>query len=222
MLKIGLEVHVSLNKLNTKLFCSCRIPDEDSLPNSTTCITCLGMPGSKPVLNKKAVEYALRLAMALNFKINKEFFFSRKTYFYPDMAKNYQITQYEIPIGEKGHINMDSGKEIRLRRIHLEEDPGALIHHDSYVLVDYNRSGIPLCEIVTEPDISSAEEAREFIKKLNAIIGYLGIFDNKNGTIKADVNISMDDYERVEIKNINGFQAIEKAVIYESSRQKNL
>ena len=219
---IGLEVHVSLNRLNSKLFCGCKIPSEDSTPNSTTCVTCLGMPGSKPVLNKKAVEHAIKLALALNFTINKEFFFSRKTYFYPDMTKNYQITQYEIPIGEHGFITLDSGKKISLRRIHLEEDPGALIHFPSYVLVDYNRAGIPLCEIVTEPDISTAEEAKEFIKKLNAIISYLGIFDPKSGTIKADVNISMQGYERVEIKNINGFQAIEKAVTYEAARQEQL
>jgi len=222
MLKIGLEVHVPLNKLNTKLFCSCKIPDENSEPNSATCEICLGMPGSKPVLNKIAVEYALKLALALNFKMNKSFFFSRKTYFYPDMTKNYQITQYEVPIGENGHITLNSGKKISIRRIHLEEDPGALIHYENYVLIDYNRAGIPLCEIVTEPDISSAEEAREFIKKLDTIIGYIGIFDNKKGSIKADVNVSIKGYERVEIKNVNGFQAIEKAVIYESTRQEDL
>lgn len=222
MLKIGLEVHVSLNKVNTKLFCGCKLPDENAEPNSTTCEICLGMPGAKPVVNKKAIEHALRLALALNFKINKEFFFSRKTYFYPDMTKNYQITQYEVPIGENGAVLLDSGKKIRLRRIHLEEDPGALLHYPSYVLIDYNRAGIALCEIVTEPDISSAEEAREFIKKINNVISYLKIFDNKTGTIKADVNVSIEGNERVEVKNINGFQAIEKAVVYESARQESL
>ncbi len=221
-MKIGLEVHVSLNRLNSKLFCGCKIPGENAEPNSTTCEVCLGMPGSKPVLNKKAVEHALKLALALNFKINKEFYFSRKTYFYPDMTKNYQITQYEVPVGENGYVILDSGKKIRLRRIHMEEDPGALVHFENYVLIDYNRAGIPLCEIVTEPDISSAEEAREFIKKLNTIISYLNVFDNKTGTIKADVNLSMEGFERVEIKNVNGFQAIEHAAIYEAGRQEKL
>ena len=151
---IGLECHVELNT-DTKLFCSCPTKGSEE-PNTRTCPTCLGMPGSKPVLNKKAVEFALKLCLALNCKINPQLIFSRKSYFYPDMAKNYQISQYEIPLGENGKLNLSSGKEIGITRVHMEEDPAALVHpsgmqKSAYVLVDYNRSGNPLLEIVTNP-----------------------------------------------------------------------
>ncbi len=222
---IGLECHLALNKLNTKLFCSCKQPSPDSKPNTKTCEICLGLPGSKPVLNKKALQHALKLAIALNCKIAKEMVFSRKVYFYPDMPKNYQITQYEIPLGENGYIYLDSGKKIRITRIHLEEDPGALIHPSGsiqtsqYTLVDYNRAGIPLVEVVTEPDLESPEEAREFLKKLISIVSYLDIYDPELSTLKADVNISIKGGQRVEIKNVSGFKEVEKALIYEEARQ---
>src|SRR3989338_6010324 len=227
---IGLECHIELN-CNTKLFCSCPTKANEGaedLPNTRTCPTCLGMPGSKPVLNKKAVEYAIKLCLALNCKINKELIFSRKSYFYPDMSKNYQITQYEIPLGDGGNLKLKSGKEIGITREHMEEDPAALIHpsgmqQSAYVLVDYNRSGNPLLEIVTKPEVESAEEARDFMKQLITTLSYLKIFDINNGIIKADANVSIKEsqYRRIEIKNITGFREIERALNYEIGRQKH-
>ncbi len=222
---IGLEIHSEL-ATDTKLFCGCRTHGDDK-PNSRTCEVCLGMPGSKPVLNKKAVDYTLRLCLALGCKISSELIFSRKSYFYPDMAKNYQISQYEIPLGTKGKLKLHTGKTIGITRVHIEEDPAALIHpsgmtKSKYVLVDYNRSGDPLAEIVTEPDLESPEEARLFMKQLITILNYLGIFDVNRCIIKADANISIKEtgYTRVEIKNITGFKEIEKALKYEVERQK--
>ncbi len=224
---IGLEIHIELDT-NTKLFCGCRTKSETEEPNTLTCPTCLGMPGAKPVLNKKAVEYALLLALALKCKIAKELIFSRKIYFYPDMSKNYQITQYEIPLGENGEVLLSEQKKIRIARAHMEEDPAALVHpngiaNSQYVLVDYNRSGRPLCEVVTEPDMSAPEEAREFLRKLITLLRYLKIFDYKTGVIKADANISIKEsnYTRVEIKNITGFKEIERALQYEIERQRH-
>jgi len=165
--------------------------------------------------------------MALNCKIADELIFSRKSYFYPDMAKNYQITQYEVPLGEKGVLKLKSGKDIKITRLHIEEDPAALVHPESittskFVMVDYNRSGHPLAEIVTEPDMTSPEEARDFLKELIRILTYLKIFDVNNGIIKADANISIKEsgYVRSEIKNITGFKEIERALNYELGRQK--
>ncbi|MFH2027858.1 MAG: Asp-tRNA(Asn)/Glu-tRNA(Gln) amidotransferase subunit GatB [Nanoarchaeota archaeon] len=224
---IGLEIHVEL-KTDSKLFCGCqRAADEDEQPNTRCCPVCLGHPGSKPVLNKKAVEYAIKLALATKSKIADSLIFSRKSYFYPDMSKNYQISQYEIPLATKGKIKLESGKEISLTRIHMEEDPAALVHpagmeKSSFVLVDYNRSGDPLCEIVTEPDMVSPEEARDFMKQLITILEYLDIFDVNNCIIKADANISIKEsgYIRAEVKNITGFKDIERALRYEVERQK--
>ena len=222
---IGLEVHVELNT-KTKLFCSCPTKGNEE-PNSRTCEVCLGHPGSKPVLNKKAVEFALKLCLALNCKINPELIFSRKSYFYPDMAKNYQITQYDIPLGKKGKLNLSSGKEIGITRVHMEEDPASLVHpggmqQSSYVLVDYNRSGNPLVEIVTEPELSNAADARDFMKNLITILTYLEIFDENNNIIKADANISIKEsgFVKAEVKNITGFKEIERALNYEIERQK--
>jgi len=217
---IGLEVHISLNT-HTKLFCSCPLPKEGDEPNTKTCDTCVGFPGSKPVVNKKAIAYALKLCLALHCAISPEVVFSRKVYFYPDMGKNYQITQYEQPLGSNGKLNIGD-KEITLTRIHIEEDPAALLHQGSTVLVDYNRSGKPLCEIVTAPDFESADEAREFLKRLITILIYLDIFDQKEGVIKADANVSIKGYERAEIKNITGFKEIERAINYEIERQRVL
>ena len=223
---IGMEVHVEL-ATDSKLFCGCATSGNDD-PNSRTCEVCLGMPGSKPVLNKKAVDYALKLCLALGCKINPELIFSRKSYFYPDMAKNYQISQYEIPLGLNGKIKLDNGKIVGITRVHMEEDPAALIHpsgmqQSNYVLIDYNRSGDPLVGIVTEPEIESPEEAREFMKQLISILNYLDIFDINRCVIKADANISIKEsgYKRVEIKNITGFKEIERALKYEVERQQS-
>jgi len=226
---IGLEVHIGLNT-KTKLFCACPTKpkeNEEDLPNSRCCPTCLGHPGSKPILNKKAVEFALKLCLALNCKISPELIFSRKSYFYPDMAKNYQISQYEIPLGKNGALKLRDGKETGIARVHMEEDPASLVHpagmkESAYVLVDYNRSGNPLAEIVTEPGLESPEDARDFMKQLIAVLNYLEIFDINGGIIKADANISINesDYTRVEIKNITGFKEIERALAYEVKRQK--
>src|SRR3989338_809165 len=181
---IGLEVHCEINT-KTKLFCGCPTKGNEE-PNTRTCEVCLGHPGSKPVLNKKAVEFAVKLCLALDCKLSKELIFSRKSYFYPDMAKNYQISQYELPLGSDGKLKLKSGKDIGIIRVHMEEDPASLVHpqgmqHSSYVLVDYNRSGNPLLEIVTQPELSSAEEARDFMKQLITILSYLEIFNvNEN------------------------------------------
>src|SRR3989344_223836 len=160
---IGLEIHVELNT-DSKLFCGCTTKSKE--PNTSTCPICLGHPGSKPVLNKKCVDYAIKLGLALNCSIANELVFSRKSYFYPDMAKNYQVTQFELPLCSDGFITLDSGKKISITRAHIEEDPASLVHlggisDSTFVLVDYNRSGHPLCEIVTDPDMQSPEEARE-------------------------------------------------------------
>ena len=224
---IGIECHIEL-KTDSKLFCGCkRAGEENEEPNTRTCPVCLGHPGSKPVLNKKAVEYAIKLALATNSKIADELIFSRKSYFYPDMSKNYQITQYEIPLATEGKIRLDNKKEIGLVRLHMEEDPAALVHpsgmRDSkYVLVDYNRSGDPLVEVVTKPEMTSPGEARDFMKQLITILEYLEIFDVNNCIIKADANISIKEsnYQRAEIKNITGFKEIERALNYEVARQK--
>ena len=219
---IGLECHVQL-ATDSKLFCGCPTLSEE--PNTACCPVCLGHPGSKPVLNAKALDYALKVALAFNCEINQEFFFSRKTYFYPDMSKNFQITQYEIPVGMKGFIVLSNGKKVGIRRVHLEEDPAALVHEagmgtSNYCLVDYNRSGIPLVEIVTEPDMDSPEEARDFLDQLTTILSYLKVYSPTTGTLKADCNVSVYGNNRVEVKNVSGKKAVEKALAFEAARQK--
>lgn len=241
---IGLEIHIGL-ETQTKLFCSCtnevqhnketETVDEfgfkvtPDLPNIHCCPVCLGHPGAKPVLNNTALLYATRLALALQCEVAQDVVFSRKTYFYPDLAKNYQITQFEEPLGKRGFLEYDIDKKVRLTRIHIEEDPAAIVHdagltQSQYSLLDYNRSGNPLCELVTEPDLHSPQQAREFIKSLITLLGYLDIFDTKNGLLKADANVSIKEsgYSRVEIKNINGLREIERALTYEISRQKEV
>ncbi|MFH0875281.1 MAG: Asp-tRNA(Asn)/Glu-tRNA(Gln) amidotransferase subunit GatB [archaeon] len=222
---IGLEIHIELNT-KSKLFCSCATHGNEE-PNTRTCEICLGMPGSKPKVNKKAIEYSLSLALALKCKIAPEILFSRKSYFYPDMSKNYQITQYEHPLGKNGYLTIEN-KKVGITRVHLEEDPASLIHpggiqNSKLTLIDYNRSGNPLCEIVTEPEIYSPAEAHEFLKQLVNILVYLGIFDQKKNIIKADANISIKEtgYVRAEIKNISSFKEIVKALEYEFTRQKH-
>lgn len=226
-IKIGLEIHVSLNT-KTKLFCGCEIK-KDAEPNSMTCPICLGHPGSRPTLNRQAVLFALKVCLAFDSKIADKIIFSRKTYFYPDMSKNYQITQYEEPLGSGGELTFSSGKKIRLRRVHVEEDPAALIHptgveSSAYVLVDYNRSGIPLVEIVTEPDMSSPEEARDFMNQLRKVIEHIGVYDVDNCIVKADVNVSIKEsrFIRAEVKNVSGFKQIEDAIIHEVARQRHV
>ncbi|MBI2507373.1 Asp-tRNA(Asn)/Glu-tRNA(Gln) amidotransferase subunit GatB [Candidatus Woesearchaeota archaeon] len=212
-MKIGIEAHIQLSTLS-KIFCSCPTSGSEN-PNTLTCPTCLGLPGSKPVLNKEALHQAIKVALALNCSMPTETFFSRKNYFFPDLPKSYQISQYEIPIGINGKL-----ENIRMRRIHLEEDPGALIHKGNTTLIDYNRSGIPLIEIVTEPDFKSPNEVRLFLRKLITILEYLSIYTRKSeATMKADANISTTG-EKVEIKNITGLKEIERALEYEAARQK--
>jgi aspartyl-tRNA(Asn)/glutamyl-tRNA(Gln) amidotransferase subunit B len=225
---IGLECHISL-KTKTKLFCSCLNGTGSEEPNTLTCEVCLGHPGSKPILNKKAVQFATKLGLALKCKVAEKVIFSRKSYFYPDLSKNYQISQYELPIASSGVITLPSGKKVEITRAHLEEDPASLVHPKSisesnFVLIDYNRSGAPLIEIVTEPCLTSASEAREFMNHLVTLLHYLDIFDINTCTLKADANISIKEsgYVRSEIKNVTGFKEIERALIYEIERQKKV
>src|SRR3989338_5640858 len=209
---VGLECHVTINKgVKTKLFCGCVLPPEQAKPNEYTCPTCLALPGAKPRPNKRVIEQAVKVALALHCTIQSPIIFSRKTYFYPDLPSNYQRTQYEVPLGKNGYLMLDSGKKIRIERIHIEEDPGALMHQGSITLIDYNRSGTPLCEIVTDPDLSSGKEAREFLNKLQTIVEYIEIFDPITGTLKADANVNIPGHMHTEIKNIGGFKDIEDA-----------
>jgi len=228
---VGLEVHCQLDT-KSKLFCGCSTDYRNDGPNTHVCPVCLGLPGTMPVLNKRAIEYAMRVAKALNCTVIPESEFSRKNYFYPDLDKAYQITQYDKPLAEGGYVEIegDDGKErkIQLTRIHVEEDPGRLVHMGNaergrYSLVDYNRSGIPLIEIVSEPEMRSPKEARKFLNKLRATLEYLGVFDSeKEGSIRVDANISLRGSARVEIKNISSYKGVEKALTFEVTRQKNL
>ncbi len=218
MQKIGLETHVQL-KTKSKLFCSCSTANAKE--NENTCPICLGFPGTRPLLNKKAVELAVQIALAMKCKIADKAVFSRKSYLYPDLAKNYQITQYDNPIGEKGVFN-----GINITRVHLEEDPGKITHVGGnpmtakYVTVDYNRSGIALCEIVTEPDFKNPQQARIYLEKLFDLLAYLDLIDpNQDGVMRSDCNASVDGGERVEIKNVTGFAAAEKALKSELNQQ---
>ncbi len=232
---IGLEVHIQLTNLKTKLFCGCKSNYQGAEPNTYTCPICLGLPGSLPVVNKKAIEFAIRLALALGSNINKSNYFFRKNYFYPDMCKNYQITQFHKAGGQAfadgGKITIklnDKKKDLQLNRIHLEEDPGRLVHKGSiatspFTLVDYNRSGVTLIEIVTEPVMKSPEEAREFLNQVKLIVQYTGISDlDLEGAVRVDANISIKGNPRSEVKNINSFKEVESALKYEIIRQKNL
>lgn len=222
---IGLETHVQLNT-KSKMFCGCPTKGPDT-PNTRTCEVCIGAPGSKPRLNKEVINKALSVALALNCDINKQMTWDRKSYFYPDMGKNYQITQYDTPIGAKGFLKVGD-KKIRITRIHMEEDPAKLNHVGGgittakYVHVDYNRSGTPLIEIVTEPDMKSPEEAREYLRQLLSILEHLGVFESGDYTIKSDCNISINGGARVEVKNVSGLKNVELALRYELVRQKNL
>ena len=230
---IGLEVHAQL-KTKTKIFCNCST-SFGAPPNTHTCPVCLGMPGVLPVLNKKVVEYALRMALATNCKINNESRFARKNYFYPDLPKGYQISQYELPIAEHGFLKIETDglkKKIGITRIHMEEDAGKLTHDPSrpFSMVDFNRTGVPLIEIVSEPDIRSPEEAGAYLRQLRSIVRYLGICDGnmEEGSFRCDANISLRPVgsetfgTRAELKNLNSFKHVEKALHYEIIRQKEI
>lgn len=227
---IGLEVHVEL-ATNTKIFCSCST-EFGGAPNTHTCPVCTGMPGSLPVLNKQVVEYALAVGLAVNCKINQYCKFDRKNYFYPDNPQNYQISQLYLPICHDGYVEIDtpSGKKkIGIHEIHMEEDAGKLIHDEweDCSLVDFNRSGVPLIEIVSEPDMRSGEEVIAYLEKLRLIIQYLGASDCKlqEGSMRADVNLSVREAgakefgTRTEMKNLNSFKAITRAIEGERKRQ---
>ena len=214
-MKIGLEVHVGL-PTKTKLFCRCKTYAAE--PNTAICPICTGMPGSKPMLNKASVAQAMEIAKALNCKISNSISFVRKIYFYPDLPKSYQVTQKELAIGGDGFVSI-SNKKIRIRRVQLEEDPAKILRENNYTLIDYNRSGQPLVEIVTEPDISSEEELKIFMNELRSMLYYLDVDINQE--MKVDLNISLSD-NRVEIKNITGIKNLIDALDYESKRQQKL
>ena len=245
---IGLEVHVQLETA-TKIFCGCSTePEEDEEPNTRTCPVCLGLPGALPVLNEGAVEAAVKVGKALDADVAEDTRFHRKNYYYPDLPKNFQITQYDAPICADGSLEVSvegERREITIRRAHLEEDPGSLQHKggsiDSaeYTLVNYNRAGTPLMEIVTDPDFRSPKETRRFLSKLEEVLEYLGVFDaSRDGSLRIDANISLvpeedvdddgtisesalESANRTEVKNISSHKGAEQALAYEVTRQKN-
>lgn len=237
---VGLEIHVEL-ATTTKMFCRCAVPSLSDKPNTRTCPICLGLPGALPYTNSKAIEDCIKIGLALNCTINKDSFFERKNYFYPDLAKGFQTSQYLHPFGEKGYLDIQvngTTKRIGITRVHMEEDTGKLTHATvdgkEVSLIDFNRSSVPLVEIVTEPDIRSGEEAKIFLTELQKIIRYLGVStaDMEKGQMRLEPNISlapvgwkMDDglpKYKVEVKNINSFRFVEKAIGFEEIRQAQL
>lgn len=227
---IGLEVHAQL-LTDTKIFCGCSTKF-GAAPNSHTCQICLGMPGVLPVLNKKVVEFAMKMALATDCEINKSCSFARKNYFYPDLPKGYQISQYAYPLAEHGYVILDvdgKQKKIGITRIHMEEDAGKLIHdeHNPVSYVDLNRTGVPLIEIVSEPDMRSSEEAADYLKRLHEILVYLEICDGnmEEGSFRCDANVSIKPKgqkefgTRTELKNMNSFRNVQRALEYEIKRQ---
>lgn len=228
---IGMEVHVELST-QSKMFCGCRAEFFGVEPNTHTCPTCLGLPGALLVINKQAVAYTIMLGQALHCEIQPHNIFARKNYFYPDLPKGYQISQYELPLCLNGYLEVqpegsDSPKRIRIRRAHLEEDTGKLTHVGKHSLVDLNRAGVPLLEIVTEADITSAEEAYAYVSKLRQMVRYLGVStgDMEKGAMRCEVNLSLTDPQtgawgtKVEVKNLNSFRSVRNAIAYEIERQ---
>lgn len=228
---IGLEVHVQL-LTKTKIFCSC-VNSFGKDANSQTCPVCLGLPGSLPVFNKEVLDLSIKAALALNCKVAENMKFDRKNYFYPDLPKGYQVSQYDMPLAEKGYLDVclkKGAKRIGITRLHLEEDAGKFIHADSKSLIDFNRCGVPLIEIVTEPDISSPEEAHSYLSQLKDILKYLEVSDcnMQEGSLRCDANVSITGFDssklgvKVEIKNMNSFKAVKSALVYEIKRQTEL
>jgi aspartyl-tRNA(Asn)/glutamyl-tRNA(Gln) amidotransferase subunit B len=226
---IGLEVHTQL-LTKSKMFCGCRTDYASTPPNTHVCPVCLGMPGVLPVINEKAIECTVMTALALNCSIPEYTKFDRKNYFYPDLMKGYQISQYDAPIGKRGWLTVDSNggrKRINITRVHLEEDTAKLLHRGDYSLIDVNRSGVPLMEVVSEPEISSPEEARDYLVKLHDILRYLGVStaNMEEGSFRCDANISIrpasskEFLPKVEVKNMNSFRAIYRALKHEYGRQ---
>jgi aspartyl-tRNA(Asn)/glutamyl-tRNA(Gln) amidotransferase subunit B len=232
--RIGLEIHCQLTGVKTKLFCSCHCDYRGREPNSNVCPTCSGLPGTLPLLNKKSVELAAMISVALGCKIPDDIVFYRKNYFYPDLPKNYQITQYNAygitSIGVDGMLSYGDGKKsARIRRVQLEEDPGRLVYEtgsmetSTYSLIDYNRAGVSLVEIVTEPDFADPKDVRIFLDKLSSILGHLGVCDTRmEGSVRCDANVSIGGGNRVEIKNVSSFADVEKALRFEITRQRNM
>jgi len=230
---IGLEVHAELLTMS-KMFCGCPVVDSTSAdPNTAVCEICTGMPGTLPVINQRAVDYALRVALALRCEITEISVFARKNYFYPDLPKGFQISQYELPLARNGFLCIeteDGERHVRIHRVHLEEDTGKLVHRNEYSLVDYNRSGVPLLEIVSEPDLHSAEDVKAYASALRSLLRYLEVNsgDMEKGVIRFEPNVSVrpagsDDLgTRTEIKNLNSFRAMVKAVAYEIKRQSKI
>ncbi|MES0339169.1 MAG: Asp-tRNA(Asn)/Glu-tRNA(Gln) amidotransferase subunit GatB [Anaerolineales bacterium] len=230
---IGLEVHAEL-LTQSKMFCGCAVVDSTiAEPNTSVCEICTGMPGTLPVINERAIEFALRVALALHCTISETSVFARKNYFYPDLPKGYQISQFELPLAHDGWLAIETEageKRIRIRRVHLEEDTGKLFHRQGYSLVDFNRSGVPLLEIVSEPDLSSIEEAKIYTTALRSILRYLEVTtgDMEKGVIRFEANVSVRQAGstelgiRTEIKNLNSFRAMTHALAYEVERQSNI
>lgn len=233
LVMIGLEIHAQITALNSKLFCSCRGNYRDLGPNTNICEICCGLPGSLPVINQKAIEYSTMTSLALGCKVPDKIMFYRKNYFYPDLPKNFQITQYNVygfsSIGIDGIYELDDAKQIRISRIQLEEDPGRIAYSEggmnvrNSALIDYNRAGVALVEIVTEPDFTGPKEVRQFLNKLSLTLEHIGVCDTLlEGSVRCDVNVSMEGGNKVEIKNINSFREVEKAINYEITRQSSL